>query len=119
MPDQTVTVTFDPNATPQFTFDNDPVRMTAAGKIILNRAGGSNWIFTGMTINSNNGQFGSPNVNPAGTNIRVDDACSLKGTYCYTVSVSLNGAPYTSPDPEIVNDPPSPAPAPAPPKPPK
>jgi hypothetical protein len=108
MPDQTVTVTFDPAATPQFTFTPDPVRMTAAGKIILNRAGGSNWTFTGMNITNNGGQFGSPDINPAGTNIQVHDACSLKNNYCYTVTVSLNGNSTTSPDPTIVNDPPSP-----------
>ncbi len=108
MPDQTVTVTFDPSATPQFTFTPDPVTMTAAGKIILNRAGGSSWTFTGMSITSNDGQLGTPNVNPAGTSIQVNDACSLRNRYCYTVTVSLNGNSTTSPDPTIVNDPPSP-----------
>jgi hypothetical protein len=117
MPDQTVTVTFSPSATPQFTFDNDPVTMTAAGKIILNRAGGSTWTFTGMNISSNGGQLGTPSINPAGTSIQVSDACSLKGSYCYTVTVNYNGVSYTSPDPTIVNDPPSPVPVP--PKPPQ
>ena len=50
MPDQTVTVTFNPTANPQFTFAPDPVTMTAAGKIIINRAGGSSWTFTGASI---------------------------------------------------------------------
>jgi hypothetical protein len=114
MPDQTVTVTFDPNATPQFSFDNPSVTLTAAGKIILNRAGGSTWTFTGMTITNGAGQFGTPDVNPAGTSIQVSDACSLKGSYCYTVTVSNNGTSYTSPDPTIVNDPPQPMPKPVP-----
>ena len=47
MPDQTVLVTFNPTANPQFTFVPDEVRMTAAGKIILNRSPGSaTWKFT-------------------------------------------------------------------------
>lgn len=112
MPDQTVTVSFDPNRTPQFTFDNDPVTMTASGKIILNRKGGESWTFTGATITNPGNQFGSPSVNPAGTSIDISDACSLRGSWCYTVSVRLNSNSYTSPDPEIVNDPPSPQPKP-------
>ena len=117
MPDQTVTVTFNPNANPQFSFDNDPVTMTAAGRIILNRAGGSTWTFTGATITNPGGQFGTPTVNPAGTSIDISDLCSTAGSWCYTVTVSSNSVSYTSPDPEIVNDPPSPKPKP--PKPPE
>ena len=114
MPDQTVTVSFNPTANPQFGFDNPSVKLTSSGMIILNRAGGSSWTFTGMTITDGGSQFGTPSVNPAGTSIQVTDACSMKGNYCYTVSVLSNGTAYTSPDPEIVNDPSSPVPTPKP-----
>lgn len=120
MPDQTVTVSFDPNASPQFTFSPNSVTMTAAGKVVLNRAGGQTWTFTSASVcNPPSGQFGTPNVNPAGTNVDISDLCTLKGSWGYKVTVLLNGTSYTSPDPEIVNDPPSPTPKPpAPPPPP-
>lgn len=120
MPDQTVTVSFDPNANPQFTFTPDSVTMTAAGKVILNRQGGQTWTFTSASVkNPPNGQFGTPTVNPAGTSVDISDVCSVKGQWGYTVTVSNNGTSYTSPDPDIINDPPTPQPKPpAPPPPP-
>ena len=118
MPDQTVTVTFNPTATPQFTFAPDPVTMTASGRIIINRAGGSNWTFTAANITNGGTQF-SAAANNAGTSINVDDAYTWMGSFCYTVTVNLGGTSYTSPDPTIVNEPPTPVPTPKPPEPPK
>lgn len=119
MPDQTVQVTYNPSATPAWSFSTDPVTLTASGKIILTRAPHSNWAFTGAAVSSGGSQFGTPNVNPAGTEITISDLCTLKGSWCYTVSVLPSGATesVTSPDPEIVNDPPTGDPAP--PKPPE
>ena len=115
MPDQTVTVTFDPNANPQFTFTPDPVSMTASGKVILNRAGGSTWTFTSASITNGGNQF-TPTTNPGGTSINVSDAHTSLGNFCYTVTVQLGAHSYTSPDPTIANDPPTPVPTPKPPK---
>ena len=115
-----VTVSFVPGRSPQFTFDKDSVKLTAAGNVVLNRNPGESWTFTGATVkNPPNGQFGSPVVTPA--SVEISDACSVKGSWGYSVTVSLNGTSYTSPDPEIVNDPASPMPKPptAPPPPPQ
>jgi hypothetical protein len=118
MPDKTVTVTFNPTATSQFTFSPDPVGLNASGKINVNRAGGSTWTFTGISITGGGTQF-TTSINPAGTSIQVNDAYTSTGNFCYTVTVSLNSTSYTSPDPTIVNEPPSPVPTPKPaPKPP-
>jgi hypothetical protein len=114
MPDQTVSVTFNPTATPQFTFSPDPVRLSASGKIVINRSGGSSWTFTGISITNAGTQF-TTTVNSAGTHIDVNDACTSLGSFCYTVTVLNNGTSYTSPDPTIVNEPPSPMPTPKPP----
>jgi hypothetical protein len=113
MPDQTVTVTFDPTANPQFTFTPNPVTMTAAGKVILLRSGGQTWTFTNASVDDP--QF-TVDANSA-ANIQINDAWTSMGTFCYTVTVLSNGTSYTSPDPDIVNEPPSPEPVP-PPKPP-
>jgi hypothetical protein len=115
MPDITVTVSFDSNATPQFTFTPYTATLNASGRIILNRAAGSSWTFTGATITNGGTQF-TPNVNNGGTNINISDAYTSMGTFCYTVTVSSGGTSYTSPDPEIVNEPPTPKPSPKPPQ---
>jgi len=115
MPDQTVTVTFNPAAEPPFTFSPDPVTMTSAGRIIINRAGGSTWTFVNATISNGGTQFSSA-PNNAGTSINVQDAYTSMGRFCYVVTVQMGGTSYTSPDPEIVNEPPTPVPTPKPPK---
>jgi len=115
MPDITVTVTFDPNANPQFTFNPDPVTLNASGRILLHRAGGSSWTFTGATITNGGTQF-TPSVANGGNNINISDAYTSYGSFCYTVTVSSGGLSYTSPDPEIVNEPPTPKPSPKPPQ---
>jgi hypothetical protein len=111
VPDQNVDVTFDPTATPQFTFDCDAVRMTEAGKIILHRKPATaKWKFTDGSVKADPlNQF---SFEPLGNGrlLVINDRCEdppEEGAkpYCYTVTVELDGAPVTSPDPVIVNDP--------------
>jgi len=105
MADITVQVTFDQNAQPQFTFAPDPARMNAAGKVILNRNGSTTWTFTGAFVkNDTIGQF-TVSVNPGGQVVQITDAFRQMGTYGYRVTVTQNGRSFTSPDPEIVNEP--------------
>jgi hypothetical protein len=110
VPDQTVKVTFDPNADPQFTFDPPPgdVRMTAAGKIILNRSPGSAaWKFTDGDVKKDPLAEFEPTVHGNGSSLHINDQFkdTTRTEYDYYVTVELNGTSYTSPDPKIVNDP--------------
>ena len=108
MPDQTVRVTFDPNANPQFTFVPDESPMGAAGKIILNRTPGSaNWKFTGGDVKEDPLDEFSSSVQGNGSSLHIDDQFkdTAETPYDYFVTVELNGTSYTSPDPVIVNDP--------------
>src|SRR5947207_13699386 len=107
MPDQTVQVTFT-KATQQFTFLPDSVRMTSAGKVILNKSGGATWRFTGATVKSDTlGQF-STSIPGEGNVLQISDAVRDRSrtTYKYNVTVTQDGQTFTSPDPDIVNDPP-------------
>ena len=109
MPDQTVKVTFDPNANPQFTFDPPTdVTMTAAGKVIFNRVPGSaNWKFTGGDVKKDPLDEFEGSVHGNGSSLHIDDQFkdTTKTGYDYYVTVELKGTTYTSPDPKIVNDP--------------
>lgn len=108
MPDQTVTVTFSPTPKPQFTFDPDQVRMTAAGKIILNRSPGSaNWKFTAGDVKNDVLREFSSSVHGNGSSLHIDDQFkdAALTSYDYFITVELNGTSFTSPDPVIVNDP--------------
>ena len=106
MPDQTVNVTFSPTANPQFTFDPDPVRMTAAGKIIfLRRPESANWTFKGGSVKEDPWKEFSTSVQGGGRSLQMDDKCDHKMDHEYTITVELDGRPFTSPDPVIVNDP--------------
>ena len=113
MPD--VQVSFSPTANPQFTFSSNSVPMQAAGTVVLTRAPGSTWTFTGATFSDS--QF-TPNVPPGGATVNIVDAHTSMGSFCYTVTVLSGGTSYTSPDPVIVNEPPTPLPTPKP-RPPK
>ena len=108
MPDQTVNVTFDPTATPKFTFDPDSVTMTAAGKIIcLQRPSSATWKFTGGDVKEDTLNEFSSTVQGNGQSLHINDELkdTAKTPYDYYVTVVLNGTSYTSPDPVIVNDP--------------
>lgn len=109
-----VQVTYNPSATPAWSFSPDPVRMTASGDIVFTQAPNSTWAFTGASVTSGGSNFGTPTVNGNGSQMTMSDAHTSDGTFCYTVSVLPSGATQsvTSPDPEIVNEQPSPTPAP-------
>jgi len=105
-----VTCDFDAGRTPQFIFDpSQPVHMNAAGVVVVNRKPGQSWTFTGF--NSQTNQLTAV-VTPAA--VTITDAHTTLGSNCYTVTVSSNNISYTSPDPVIVNDPPTPEPGPRP-----
>lgn len=108
MPDQTVDVTFDPTADPQFTFTPDEVTMTAAGKVVFHRRPATaTWLFTGGNVENDTQKEFSASVQGSGRSLQIDDQFkdTSKTLYKYTISVSLDGTGYTSPDPHIVNDP--------------
>ena len=111
MPDQNVDVTFTPNTTPQFSFNCEAVRMTQAGKIILHRQpAGARWKFTSGRVHNDSldqftcEPFGNGRLLVINDPLR-DPPDEGPKTYCYTVTVELDGVPFTSPDPVIVNDP--------------
>lgn len=95
MPDQTVKVTFTPPAA--WTFDPNPVHMTAAGKVILHRDPGSAaWVFVRAT--------GLPagftwSIQGNGSQLVIQDPYGppYNQPFAYGVTVSLNGTEYSSP----------------------
>ena len=108
MPDQTVEVTFDPNATPQFTFTPSSVTMTGSGKVILQQSPASaKWTFGGAVVKDDTLEEFSTTVQGNGQSVQIADSFKdrTETGYSYDVTVDLNGQTYTSPDPEIVNDP--------------
>lgn len=112
MPDQTVNVSFDPTATPQFTFDPSSVTMTSAGKIILiQKPANATWAFgsPGALVKNDSLNEFSASRQGNGQSVQINDLfLDPKGTsvtYNYDCTVTLNNQTYTSPDPEIINDP--------------
>jgi hypothetical protein len=91
---------FTPTPVPSFSFTPDPVRLNASGNINFHQAqGSSGWQFSGFNCSSS--QFGQPQISGQGQNMAVNDAFTQMGSFCYTVSVSANGNPYTSaPEPK-------------------
>jgi hypothetical protein len=112
VPDQSVEVTFDPNANPQFTFVPDTVTMTKAGKVVLHRRPqDAPWTFQGAWVDDNTqGQF-EAEVIGNGNLLHIRDAFidSRKRYHKYTITVRFEWGnhyrDYESPDPVIVNDP--------------
>jgi hypothetical protein len=108
MPDQTVEVTYDPNAEPRFTFAPDTVTMTDAGKVVLlRRPADAPWVFTDGSVKDDKLRQFSASVHGGGRLLHIRDDCKdkTKTPYDYNVTVTLNGYAATSPDPVIVNDP--------------
>ena len=107
-PDQNVNVSFDPNANPQFTFDQSSVKMTAAGKVILHQTpANAQWAFTNAVVKDDTLSEFSSTVLGNGNSLQIDDQFkdTSKKKYSYDITVTLGGVSYTSPDPDIVNDP--------------
>jgi uncharacterized protein DUF1888 len=108
VPDQTVNVSFNPTADPQFTFDPDSVTMSGAGKIILQRRPPTErWTFTGGDVKNDTLNEFSSSVQGNGRSLHIDDKFRdrTRTEYEYTITVELNGERFESPDPVIVNDP--------------
>ena len=112
MPDQSVEVTFDPNADPQFTFVPPTVTMTRAGKIVVHRRPqDAPWTFLDAWVeDATSGQFSAePRAN--GSLLHIHDRCTdrRRTPHKYTVTVRFEWQghyrDYESPDPVIVNDP--------------
>jgi hypothetical protein len=123
MPGANVQVTYNPNATPAWTFNPDSATVNASGNIVFTSAPNSSWKFTGFSATGGGSIFGPPSINSNGNQMTVSDSCPAangKQSFKYQVSVQPTGSQTSvwSPDPEIVNDPSSPVPEPAP-KPPK
>jgi hypothetical protein len=108
MPDQTVNVTFDPTSTPQFSFDQSSVKMTSAGRVILvQQPASATWTFQTAVVKDDTLQEFSSAVQGNGNSLQINDLFRDTATkhYSYDVTVMFDGVSYTSPDPEIVNDP--------------
>jgi hypothetical protein len=108
MPDQTVQVTFDPNATPQFTFNPPTVTMTGSGKVILQQFPADvPWTFDAALVKDDTLDEFDAKVVGNGQAVQIEDKFKdrTETPYSYDVTVTLAGVPYTSPDPQIVNDP--------------
>jgi len=108
MPDQTVQVTFDPNATPQFTFTPPSVTMTSSGNVILTQSPASaSWTFDKAVVKDDTLDEFKATVLGNGQTVQIADSFKDRSEtpYSYDVTVELNGTTYTSPDPSIVNDP--------------
>ena len=111
MPDQSVEVTFDPNAEPQFTFVPDVVTMTKAGKVVLHRRpNDAPWKFKDAYVKDNaSGQFTVTVPSDGLLRIRDKYTDGRKTYHSYTVTVEFEWNDHTqefeSPDPVIVNDP--------------
>ena len=104
----TVGVSFDPNANPQFTFDNERVTMREAGKIVLlQRPASPRWRFRDAEVKDDTLNQFSSTLLGNGSTILIDDAFRDRTVreYSYNVTVELDGATFRSPDPVIVNDP--------------
>jgi len=105
--DATVEVTFGAKSSPQFVFSPPSVTMKKSGNVRLKRSGDASWTFvTGDVKDDTLNQF-FPKVEGDGTRLRIRDECKdeTKKSYSYFVTVALGGEQFTSPDPEIVNDP--------------
>ncbi len=104
----TVGVRFDPNANPQFTFDNERVTMTAAGKILLiQRPASQRWTFRDAEVKDDTLNQFSSTVLGGGNTLHINDEFRDRSRteYSYNVTVDLDGKTFQSPDPVIVNDP--------------
>lgn len=104
-----VKVSFDPLDDPQFRFDDETVRMTQPGIIVLIQRGGPRrWKFSGAVVkNDALNQFSAMPLGNGNTLV-INDL--LRDTrlerYSYNVTViDHDGRTYQSPDPVIVNDP--------------
>ena len=110
MSDQSVEVTFDPNADPQFTFVPDTVTMTSAGKIVLHRRPqDAPWTFAGAWVEDAGEQFSVRIPNGGLLHIRDRFTDPRRTFHKYTITVQFEWQSYSrtyeSPDPVIVNDP--------------
>jgi hypothetical protein len=111
MPDQSVEVTFDPNAVPQFTFVPETVTMTNAGRIVFHRRPqDAPWTFSDAWVEDAQGQF-EVSIPGNGKVLHIRDDCTdpRRTSHKYTVTVQFEWQGYfryyESPDPVIVNDP--------------
>jgi hypothetical protein len=107
--DKTVNVTFNAQSSPQFAFDPEQVVMKGSGEVRLERADAKGtWTFvTGQVKDDKLHQF-SVSIQGGGKKLRFRNGFkdTKRTPYSYTITILADGREYTSPDPEIVNDPP-------------
>ena len=106
----TVKVTFDPSATPQFTFKPNTVRVKGGPQtVVLSQSSPpAAWDFVTALVKDDTLKQFSSSVHGNGKILHIEDALKDPDleAYSYNITVKLNGTEYTSPDPHIVNDPP-------------
>ncbi|MFL5617869.1 MAG: hypothetical protein ACJ79A_05665 [Gemmatimonadaceae bacterium] len=101
-------MTFDKDKDPQFAFERRTVRMTAAGIVVLTqKPPAPNWKFKSAEVKDDTLHQFSYDVPGTGNILHIKDDFLDKvlEAYSYNITVELDGTPYTSPDPVIVNDP--------------
>lgn len=99
-PDQTVNVSVEGS---DFSFDPDPVRMTASGNIILMKfPHTATWKLVDAHVKDGGTQF-HVTPTPGGQKVSIRDDHTSLGTWDYNVTIEVDGSRTTSPDPQIVN----------------
>ena len=102
MPDQTVTVSFDPPDTDSWVFAPHVVTMTARGRSsssAILRA--RDWKFVSVNLLPPDWDI---QINPNGNQVVITDPHEPLGEFPYTVTVSYEGMEYTSPEASIGGD---------------
>lgn len=107
-PPRPVRVTFDKDGDPQFTFVPSTVRVRGRGTVVFQQdSSQAEWRFTTADVKEDTKRQFHPEIPGDGTILHIKD--DFKDTeieaYSYNITVKLDGTPYTSPDPHIVNDP--------------
>jgi hypothetical protein len=103
--DKSVTVTFDPTATPPYWISDRAIAMKGEGKITWVRSPESaKWIFKRINLLPSDWKQW---VSDEGAKITVHDPHKPTGNQIYTITVVLGGKEYTSPDHRVeFDDPP-------------
>lgn len=100
--DKSVTVTFDPTATPQFGISDRAIAMKGEGKITwVRNPENAKWIFKSVNLLPSDWE---QSVSDKGAKITVHDPHKTTGDHIYTLTVELDGKEYTSPAHRVAFD---------------
>ncbi|MDN3376922.1 MULTISPECIES: DP-EP family protein [unclassified Pseudoalteromonas] len=112
----TVNIELDSNDKANFTYFKDNKEVTGGGVVRTETAGiyslneatlAKGFLFTGATITDKEGNCASnftTKVNDNGQAITIIDTDENPGTACLVFHVECNEKPYSSPDPQVINE---------------